>query len=235
MDRLKAIISLMKQRRLKNYLEIGVHNGHILFKVKSNFKIAVDPKFAFDIARKIGKIIINPYNLCNHYFEKTSDDFFANDVRDIIGNKQIQIALIDGMHQYDFALRDIENTLKYLSDDGVIIVHDCNPLTKEASGTWNEWQARNEEGFWNGDVWKAIVHLRSTRNDVNIFVMDCDHGLGVITKTKPENILNYTGEAIEKMSYEDFDANRKEFLNLKPANYFFEYFDLKQGVNKNHL
>lgn len=227
MNRLKVITTLMKQKKLKNYLEIGVHNGHILFRIKSHFKIAIDPKFAFDTIRKIGKIIINPYNIFNQYFEKTSDDFFANDAQKIIGQTKINIALIDGMHQYDFALRDIENTLKYLSNDGVIVIHDCNPQTKNASGTWDEWQARNEEGFWNGDVWKAIVHLRSTRNDIDVFVLDCDHGLGIVTKTKPESNLNFTADTIAKMQYEDLEVNRKYFINLKPANYFFEYFGVK--------
>lgn len=227
MNRLKVITTLMKQKNLRNYLEIGVHNAHILFRIKSNFKIAIDPKFAFDTARKIGKTILNPYNLYNQYFEKTSDDFFANDAQKIIDNKKIEISLIDGMHQYDYALRDIENTLKYLSDDGVIIIHDCNPQTKAASGTWDEWQSRNEEGFWNGDVWKAIVHLRSTRKDINVFVLDCDHGLGVVTKSKPENVLHLTPDEIEKMQYEAFDADRKNLLNLKPADYFYEYFSVK--------
>ena len=227
MNRLKVISTLMKQKSLKNYLEIGVHNGHILFRIKSNFKIAIDPKFTFDTARKIGKTIINPFNICNQYFEKTSDDFFANDAQKTIGTKKIEISLIDGMHQYDYALRDIENTLKYLSDNGVIVIHDCNPQTKAASGTWDEWQSRNEEGFWNGDVWKAIVHLRSTRKDINVFVLDCDHGLGIVTKTKPENDLAFTPQEIEKMQYEDLDANRKQYLNLKPTDYFFEYFGVK--------
>ncbi len=226
LNRLVVIKTLMSQKKLNNYLEIGVHNGHILFRIKSNFKIAIDPKFAFDTIRKFGKIILNPYNLYNQYFEKSSDAFFAEDAATIIDNKKIEISLVDGMHQYDFALRDIENTLKYLSDDGVIVVHDCNPQTKAASGTWDEWQERNEAGFWNGDVWKAIVHLRSLRNDINVFVLNCDHGLGIITKAKKENGLQFSADEISKLNYEDLAENRQQFLNLKPAEYFYDYFKL---------
>jgi Methyltransferase domain len=228
MDRLKAIFLLMKQKGLRKYLEIGVFNGHILFKIKSTFKIAVDPDFAFDNARKLGKIFLNPFNLFNKYFEKKSDDFFATDAANVIGANKIDISLIDGMHEYGFALRDMENVLHYLSDDGVIIVHDCNPQTKEAAGTWEEWLAVNRVGSWNGDVWKAILHLRCTRNDINVFVLDCDHGLGVITKGKPESTLNFLPVDIEKMTYQDFDANRSRFLNLKPADYFYEYFNISR-------
>lgn len=202
MDRLFIVQTLMKQKKLNNYLEIGVFNGHIFFKVKSNFKIAVDPEFRFDFARKLGKTIINPCNLFNNYIEKTSDDFFAKDAKHLLAKKKIDVALIDGMHEYAFALRDVENTLQYMSDDAVIVMHDCNPLTKEAALSFAEWKARDFEGVWNGDVWKAIVHLRSLRNDINVFVLDCDFGLGIITKTKPENVLKFSEEEINNFSYE---------------------------------
>jgi hypothetical protein len=226
MDRLFIVQTLMKQKKLNNYLEIGVFNGHIFFKVKSNFKIAVDPEFRFDFARKFGKTLINPNNFFNTYIEKTSDDFFEQDAKHLLAKKKIDIALIDGMHEYAFALRDVENTLQYMSDDAVIIMHDCNPLTKEAAFSFAEWKARDFKGVWNGDVWKTIVHLRSLRNDINVFVLDCDFGLGIITKRKPENVLKFSAGEINNFSYEDLDKNRKEWLNLKPENYFYEFFNL---------
>jgi hypothetical protein len=226
MNRLTLIRTLMEQKGLSNYLEIGVFNGHVFFRVKSTFKIAVDPEFVFDTSRKIGKIIVNPYNLFNKYFSKTSDDFFAEDAPLLFAQKKVQIALVDGMHEYSFALRDVENTLQYLSDDGVIIMHDCNPQTKEEAGTFQEWKALGK-GQWNGDVWKTILYLSSCRNDINVFVLDCDQGLGIITKGKPENKLNYSLEDINSFNYKDFDANRRQWINLKPTGYFYDYFKLK--------
>ncbi|MBS1563021.1 MAG: class I SAM-dependent methyltransferase, partial [Bacteroidetes bacterium] len=114
-------------------------------------------------------------------------------------------------------------TLKYLSDDGVIIMHDCNPQTKEEAGTLEEWRKRGS-GQWNGDVWKTILHLRSQRKDINVFVLDCDHGLGIVTKGKPESTPGFSEKEIIGFTYEDLAAHRKEWLNLKPAGYFHEYF-----------
>jgi len=54
------------------------------------------------------------------------------------------------MHEYEFALRDVENTLKYLSDDGIIIMHDYNPVTKEEACPFEEWKAKGFKGQWNG-------------------------------------------------------------------------------------
>jgi hypothetical protein len=217
----------MKQKGLKNYLEIGVFNGHVFFRIESTFKIAVDPEFKFDALRKIGKTIINPYNLFNKYFSKTSDDFFAQDAGHLFAQNKINIALVDGMHEYAYALRDVENILNYLSDDGVIIMHDCNPATKEAGRTYEEWKAMGSSGQWNGDVWKAIVHLRTLRKDIDVFVLDCDYGLGIITKRKPENNLNFSLQQIKSFTYEDFNANRAQWINLKRADYSYEYFKLK--------
>ena len=227
MDRLECIKSLMKKKNLKGYLEIGVSNGHILFRVKSNFKIAVDPAFFFDNARKIGKTFLNPYNLFNRYFRKTSDDFFEQDAPSVFEKRKAELALIDGMHVYELALRDVENTLRYMDEEGVIIMHDCNPQDRAAACSFDEWKARGFKGAWNGDVWKTILHLRCLRSDLTVFVLDCDHGLGIITKKRNEKAMHFSMNDIQKLTYDDFDANRKAWLDLRPAGYFYEYFGLK--------
>jgi hypothetical protein len=226
MNRLTVLKALMQQKNLRNYLEIGVFNGHIFFRIRSSFKIAVDPDFAFDSSRKAGKLFLNPYNFYNRYFQKTSDDFFAQDAAEVFAQKKVELSLIDGMHEYEFALRDVENTLRYSSDDVVIVLHDCNPLAKEDGCSFAEWKAREYTGIWNGDVWKAILHLRSLRNDLTAFVLDCDHGLGIVVKKKNEHPLPYTKDQIARMTYENFSANREKFLGLRPASYFTEFFGL---------
>jgi hypothetical protein len=228
MNRKKVIQTLMKQKNLSKYLEIGVFSGHIFFWIKSKFKIGVDPDFKFNQFKKSAKLLLNPFNFFNQYFEKPSDDFFRENAPQIFADTKLEIALIDGMHEYLFALRDVENALRYLSANGVIILHDCNPFKKENAVSFAEWEARDFKGTWNGDVWRAVLHLRSLRKDINVFTLDCDHGLGVVTFGEPENPLNYTAEEIEKFTFEDFEANRLSWLNLKPADYFYKYFQVSQ-------
>lgn len=212
----------MRQKNLKNYLEIGVENGHIFFRIKSTLKVAVDPRFLFDFSRRLGKSIINPYNFNNQYFEKTSDAFFAQDAQRVFAAKKLQLALVDGMHEYQFALRDVENTLNYMQEDGVIILHDCNPQTAGAAGRFEDW----ETGEWNGDVWRTIIHLRSQRPDLTVFVLDTDQGLGIVTRQKPTSMLDFTPAQIQALTYDELVRNRQKWLNLKPAAYFYEYFGL---------
>ena len=79
-------------------------------------------------------------------------------------------------------------------------------------------------GEWCGDVWKTICSLRS-RKDLRAFVLDCDCGLGIITRGKPEDGLELTDADIEKMGYADLDQDRKRLLDLKPASFLQEFLD----------
>lgn len=228
LQRKEVLQSLINSRGYKRYLEIGVDIGRLFFAMKASDKVAVDPAHQYGFLKRLKKSFSksNFTNLSAKSFDITSDEFFSSVAPEMYKNKDLDICLVDGMHEYKFALRDVENALTYLRKDGVVVMHDCNPLTKEAGVSFEDWKKRDFHGFWNGDVWKSVMHLRSTRDDINVFVLDTDHGLGVVTYGKPENKLSFTEEQIEKLTYEDFDKNRKEWLNLKDPSYFYEYFKL---------
>ena len=226
MNRLFFLKKLFRNKKFRTYLEIGVFKGRVFFSVPAHNKIAVDPEFRFTRSVKVKKVFRRVSNLWAKYYEKTSDDFFREDALKLFQNRKIDVCLIDGMHEYEFALRDIENSLKLLQENGVVLVHDCNPATKEASVDFEEYKKRGFTRDWNGDVWKAIVHLRSLRDDINVFVLDCDQGLGVITFGKPESKLEFKQEEIKALPYEMLNENRKELLNLKDPSYFFDYFEI---------
>jgi len=227
MNRLFFLKKLFGRKKFKTYLEIGVFRGRVFFSVPAQNKIAVDPEFRFTTFQKAKKVFRRFSNLWAKLYEETSDDFFINDAPKLFQKSKVDVCLVDGMHEYQFALRDIENSLKFLQKGGVILVHDCNPVTKEASVNFEEYKNRGCVRDWNGDVWKAIVHLRSLRDDINVFVLDCDQGLGIVTFGKPENQLRFTREDIAALTYEQLNENRKEWLNLKEPSYFFEYFGMK--------
>lgn len=228
MNRLFFLKKLFRNKRFKTYVEIGVFQGRVFFSVPARTKIAVDPEFSFTRARKAKKVLRRFSNLWAKFYEKNSDVFFAKDAPLLFEKKKIDVCLVDGMHEYRFALRDIENSLKFLQRHGVILVHDCNPAAKDAGVSFEEYKERGFTGDWNGDVWKAIVYLRSVRDDVNVFVLDCDHGLGVVTFGQPENKLSFTAEEIDSLNYGQLSENKKEWLNLKEPSYFFEYFKIEK-------
>ena len=228
LNKIKVIQDIIKRIKAKIYLEIGVEKGLCFLKIKARKKFGVDPKFLIGIKDKISKYITNPWNFFNQYYQMPSDDFFKLK-SNIFEQDGIDIALVDGLHTYEQSLKDVDNVLTYLNDNGFVIMHDCNPKTESVAYPANSIEHAYTlnlpgwTGAWSGDVWKTIVYLRSTRSDLSIFVLDCDDGVGIITKGKLEKMLNYSKEEIENLSYNDLEKNRSNLLNLKCPEYFEEF------------
>jgi len=113
----------------------------------------------------------------------------------------------------------VENALLHLSEAGVIVLHDCQPVTPtlaHPAPSFQEFQkAYPRRGAWCGDVWKTIALLRSTRPDLVVAVLDCDYGVGLVRRGLPESRLDLTPGRIEAMTYDDLRKDRKAILNLK--------------------
>lgn len=221
MDRLEVIQKIADKAGCNTYLEIGVRYGSVFLEVDAPKKIGVDPNFQIPFFKKM---LSAKDFFRNKYFRRTSDDFFAED-SSIFEKEKIDIAFIDGLHTYGQSLKDVKNCLKHLNEGGVIIMHDCNPVTEAmAAPSFEAFTAMPYRGkAWCGDVWKTIAHIRSACGDINAFVLDCDYGLGIITGGAPENRLEYGMDEIEKMGYDELSRNRKEILNLKDPDYLYEF------------
>ena len=229
-DMIQQCIDVIKKKKGKvNYVEVGVQTGFCFFKIKADKKLAVDPSFAIRWTNWIRAYIKNSSNFNNKFFEVTSDDFFHQQKGYINQIGGIDVVFIDGLHLYEQVLLDIKNSLGFLNKGGVILVHDCNPLTEVAAVrayTSEEVRLMNLPGWanlWNGDVWKAVVKLRATSSDLQISVFNTDHGVAVITKGKPEMVFELTELQIKELSYQDFENHRKEYLNLKDPALFPEF------------
>src|SRR5687768_4789642 len=131
-ERIKIIQSLIQATRARNYLEIGVNNGACFLRLKAAHKMAVDPVFKISTGRKLKYFVKNAANFNNHYFEQTSDDFFASE-SEMLKVHQPKVIFVDGLHTYEQSLRDVINGLAHLQRGGVILMHDCNPPTEAAA------------------------------------------------------------------------------------------------------
>jgi len=186
MTRIDIINSYIEKYNYKSYLEIGVHTGVSFGAVVCEKKIGVDPSKLYD----------------DLTYEMTSDEFFAQ-------NKDtFDIIFIDGLHLSEQVLKDFVNSVNCLNDNGVIILHDCNP-------TVEEWQYRtcvvNE---WTGDVWKTWYSLMKKFPTYKAFTIDTDYGVGVFYGNNLRILeINLTNE-FEKLTWNDLENNRKEWLNL---------------------
>ena len=113
----------------------------------------------------------------------------------------------------NFELFASDNSLKYLNDDGIILLHDCLPNNFYAQATpWCQYE-------WNGDVWKAIVEFRNNK-DVDVYTCNADYGIGVIFKRPNNNLLNQTIHDYKNLKFQEYYNNYNKLMNI------IEYDDL---------
>ena len=116
---------------------------------------------------------------------------------------------------------DIQNSLNFLNENGFIIMHDCNPPTKFHQRKNYELKDGSTP-FWNGTVWRSYVKLRAKNNDLNMNVVNCDWGVGIIRKKNNiENINKNNLKIKDDFTYSDLKENREYILNLISIYDFF--------------
>jgi hypothetical protein len=233
MTRIEVLNAIIKKKTVKNYLEIGVNRGKCLFNIVGPEKrFAVDPFFNFNLWKKIKAIAKNADNLKNEYFEMTSDAFFKEN-EPLLAENSLDLTFIDGLHTYEQSLQDTLNSLQHLNENGIIVLHDCNPLDKLAAFPATSIdEARKElanlpnwKNIWNGDVWKTIVYIRKNHPELTAFVLNTDHGLGFVYKKKRDHLpeIFNSFDMVNKLDYHFFNQHRNDLIDLKSVAYFKEF------------
>ena len=182
------------------YLEIGVEYGECFNETHFVNKVGVDPdpKFSSNVGQTL--------------FLQTSDDFFKQ--YDI--TQQFDVIFIDGMHQVEYVLRDINNCIQVLSTNGTIFIDDILPLN------YNEQlkipiKHYYENGIlkygenWTGDVWKVVYHLLKKYKDK---ILDFKYFYNI----------NFRGIGALKFK-EVFKIRDEEIDDINSYNYFQDFAD----------
>jgi hypothetical protein len=128
------------------YLEIGVQFGYSL-------SLATCPTIGIDPYPRVtasGQQAI---------YAMTSDDYFAQPGLTL---PPIDLAFIDGMHLFEYALRDFMNVQRFMSDNAVVVFDDVLPYNAAIAGR------EPLPGDWTGDVWKIYPILRRYGFDVTL-------------------------------------------------------------------
>ncbi len=195
-SRTSIINHLICKYDLKNYLEIGVRDGRNFDKIKLSDKHGVDPE---------------PTKNVDGLYKMTSDEFFKKN------KKHYDIIFIDGLHLEHQVDKDIRSCLKFISNNGFIVMHDCNPPTE-----FHQRQNYEIEGKfppWNGTVWRSFAKLRINNSDLDLCCVDCDWGVGIIRK-KPSKVF----ETSANLDFSFLNENRIKLLNLISVNNFINNF-----------
>jgi len=201
------------------YLEIGVNRGDNFARIDALHKWGVDPI-------PPAETVLREVERGARYFAMTSDEFFASQEQ-LLRTQGIDVVLVDGLHAYRQSLTDVENSLRWLNPGGIIFMHDCCPASAamatpaETPAELERYRASHPECAWTGDVWKTIVRLRATRPDLRTCVLDCDFGIGVVFPGHADDLLGYTPEQIETMTYDDLAADVRRLLGLRHPLHLF--------------
>lgn len=187
-NRLTVVQKIIETKKYKSYLEIGTFHDELFKNIKCDKKVGVDPVSGGTI-------------------RKTSDEFFKDN------KEKFDCIFIDGLHYYSQVKRDIENSLKALNTNGIILLHDCLP------NNYFEQAVPRCQITWNGDVWKAIVEYRVKEN-IDTYTCYADFGIGVIFNRKNKNPLKIDIQNFSKLNFEDYFYKHKELMNI------IEYEDL---------
>ncbi len=192
----------------RTYLEIGMRNGESLALARpETLVIGIDPL----------PTVWNKVNADAGLFFETSDDFFANrNVPALLQGQPIDLAFIDGMHLFEFALRDFRNVERNAAPGSVILIHDCLPPTAAMA------TRERQTAMWTGDTWKTICCLAELRPDLDISTVAVKgSGLGVIRRLDPHNTVLFDryDEAIERfqpLTFDHIDGCQEERLHVVP-------------------
>lgn len=191
MRRYDIINKIIQDKQAKKYLEIGVYTGQCIREIKVDHKDGVDPGSEGHVAPEV-----------TH--RMTSDEFFEALDKDF----KYDVIFIDGLHHSEQVDKDIENALNHLVENGVIVLHDCNP--EEEIYTF----VPRVSGIWNGDVYKSVLRFRK-KGLHTCFTVDTDCGCGVIVKdNRSEEVENLELYEEAEKDWKIFSDNRGELLNL---------------------
>jgi hypothetical protein len=172
LNRHEFLRSLHERLHPRTYLEIGINDGRSLALSRAR-TIAVDPAFKITVELE-----------CDlRLFRMTSDDFFAQpEPLSWFPEGTPDLSFIDGMHLFEFALRDFINAERLSQPAGVIVLDDMLPRSVPEAARDRFTDA------WTGDVYKVAAVLERFRPDLTVVgVNTAPTGVVLVAGLDPAN------------------------------------------------
>lgn len=154
------------------YFEIGVDQGLSLARAQGK-ALGVDARPQLNLQVSLP---------CTAKILGMSSDAFFRDYAAEELKLAPELAFIDGMHLFEFALRDFMNLEKYAAPYTLVGIDDIFPChTIQA-------ERRRQSSAWTGDVWKIIPVLAKYRPDLTLITLRCSTtGLLLISGLNSQN------------------------------------------------
>ena len=167
---LEVLASLHEVLAPSLYLEIGVRHG-------SSLKLAQCPAIGVDPAPNIKE----PLKSTTQIFAMTSDEYFADMGRHPLPQAP-DLVFIDGMHLFEYALRDFMNIERLATPGTLIVLDDIYPSHSAQA------ERDRRTRVWTGDIWKLHRVLAEVRPDLLLVPLDtAPTGLLLVAGLDPAN------------------------------------------------
>lgn len=180
-----------------------------LIGARSYLEIGCADNATFDSVPLADKVGVDPVSGGTH--RMTSDQYFEDH------NRKFDLIFIDGLHTYAQAEHDLSNAVDRLPRDGVIVMHDCLPVS------WIEQAVPRLQNLWTGDVWKAAFEAKA-RADLDLRVVSIDHGCAIIIKRANTDLVDFAVEDYDALDFEFYRDHhpRLGILSFQEAIEFLE-------------
>lgn len=217
---LDFLCMLHSQLTPRTYLEIGTSTGWSLALATCD-AVAVDPEFRLQTGGPGSRAR-------TFFFQMASDNFFATESVSQLLGRPVDLAFLDGMHRFEFLLRDLIGTEAACHPRSLILLHDCVPLNpRMALRRWipGDPAEGNVAGFWTGDVWKLLPILKEYRPDLRLHVLDCPPtGLVAISRVDP------TSRILTDRYYDIIDKHAGSVMDEDRLRSFWEELEVTDSL-----
>ena len=157
-------------------------------------------------------------NGCFDYLDK---DIYIliqhNDLKNVLNtlNKKFDLICLDPFHEYAESTSDISLCASFLSEDGILICHDCCPTTKDLVSS------NYKHGSWCGVTYYCFIEFAYNNPDYFYSVINRDFGLGIISKKKIP--------FVKKIIFNEMQQKLIHIYNNSPDE-AFDYFIINSKV-----
>jgi predicted O-methyltransferase YrrM len=227
---LRRINRIAQHMGARSYLEIGVARGKTFNNLEFDRKVAVDPKFNFDVAEFQKEGV--------EFHALPSDRYFT----ECNGSEKFDIIFLDGLHRFQQTFRDFCNSLACAHDRTVILIDDIYPidvysaLPLQRDAYEFRRRAGTESPAWHGDVFKVVFAIHDFFPMFSYVTLKGGNPQTLLWKAPREDFSPVFDslEAVERLSYFDF-LKHEAVLNLQPEKDGFNTFYASMPGSSQHI
>jgi hypothetical protein len=179
----RFINNLIKNLGFTSYLELGISVGECWKEIELENKVGIDNWVQIEDSRVIST---------------TTDEFF-NSLKD----RKFDLIFIDADHEKNQVFKDFCNSYDNLSENGIVLLHDINPIDES---NIDPTRLGNAYEFW-------IDLVDRYESNCKVFVAfpeEMEGSIGLFFKKGSNFNKDLFGEILH--SYSDFDENREKYV-----------------------